>query len=95
MKKAEFLKLQGTDSEVLFVDIRESEELEQSEPLPNSQHIPMGRMFTEAVKGGLPTDVKIVVFCRSGLRAQIVARELGARGFDIEGLEGGLNALRE
>lgn len=91
MKKDEFTKLLESDSTTLLIDIREAEELEHSDSLPGTQHIPMGKMFTEAVKGNLPTDTKMVVFCRTGVRAEIVARELRERGYDIEGLEGGLN----
>ncbi len=95
MKKDEFIKLLESDSNTLFIDIREAEELEHSDTLPGTQHIPMGKMFTEAVKDNLPKDTKMVVFCRTGVRAEIVARELRERGYDIEGLEGGLNGLKE
>lgn len=95
MKKHEFTKLLESDSDTLLIDIREAEELEHSERLAGTQHIPMGKMFTEAVKGNLSNDIKMVVFCRTGVRAEIVARELRERGYDIEGLEGGLNGLKE
>lgn len=93
MKKDEFTKLLESDSDTLLIDIREAEELEYSESLAGAQHIPMGKMFTEAVKDNLPKDTKMVVFCRTGVRAEIVARELRGRDYDIDGLEGGLNAL--
>lgn len=54
----------------------------------------MGKVFTEAVKDNLPKDKRIIVFCRTGVRAGIVASELSSRGYDIEGLEGGLEALK-
>ncbi len=95
MKKDEFTKLRESDSTTLLIDIREAEELKYSDSLPGTQHIPMGKMFTEAGKGNLSKDVKMVVFCRTGARAEIVARELRERGYDIDGLEGGLNALKE
>ena len=55
----------------------------------------MGKVFTEAIKGNLPKDVQIIVFCRTGGRAGVVERELCERGYLIDGLEGGLEALRE
>ncbi len=93
MKKDEFTKLLESDSNTLLIDIREAEELEHSDNLPGTQHISMGKMFTEAVNDKLPKDTQMVVFCRTGVRAEIVARELRERGYDIDGLEGGLNAL--
>lgn len=93
MKKDEFSKILESNSDTLLIDIREAEELGHSESLAGTQHIPMGKMFTEAVKDNLPKDKKMVVFCRTGVRAEIVARELRRRGYDIDGLEGGLNAF--
>lgn len=93
MKKDAFTKLLESDSDILLIDIREAEELEHSESLPGTQHIPMEKMFTEAVNDNLPKNTKMVVFCRTGVRAEIVARELRERGYDIDSLEGGLDAL--
>jgi len=54
----------------------------------------MGKVFTEAIKDNLPKDSHIVVFCRTGGRAAVVERELRERGYNIDGLEGGLDQLR-
>lgn len=94
MKKEEFEELLHNGPNVLFLDIREAEELWEDSSIPGTQHMPMGKVFTEAVKGNLPKDKQIVVFCRTGVRAGIVAHELSGRGYDIDGLEGGLEALR-
>ena len=56
--------------------------------------MPMGKVFTEVIKGNLEKDKQIVVFCRTGGRAAIVERELRERGYEIDGLEGGLLKLR-
>lgn len=94
MKKEEFEQILQNEPNVLILDIREAEELWEDSTIPGTQHMPMGKVFTEAVKGNLPKDKRIVVFCRTGVRAGIVAYELSGRGYDIDGLEGGLEALR-
>ena len=93
MKKTEFKKLLETQSDVLLLDIREADEVTENTMITGAQHMPMGKVFTEAAKNNLPKDKPIVVFCRSGMRAAVIARELTALGYDIEGLEGGLNEL--
>lgn len=71
--------------------MREKEELgERGEPIAGMQSMPMGKVFTEAAKGNLPQDKKIVTVCKTGGRCEIVARELQQKGYDIEHLEGGL-----
>jgi len=94
MKKEEFEQTLQNEPNVLILDIREAEEVWKDSSIPNTKHMPMGKVFTEAVKDNLPKDKRIIVFCRTGVRAGIVARELSSRGYDIEGLEGGLEALK-
>lgn len=95
MKRAVFLEVVQDAEKVLLLDIREVEELGVNETIKGSTHMPMGKVFTEAVTGNLPKDKLMIVFCRSGFRAAIVARELKALGYTIEPLEGGLMALEE
>lgn len=84
---------QGED--VMIVDVREQDEYEQGEKMDGAQNIPMGRMFAKATKGDLPKDKKIVTVCSAGTRCEIVARELSKKGYDIDYLEGGLNAWKQ
>ncbi|MAQ59485.1 pyridine nucleotide-disulfide oxidoreductase [bacterium] len=95
MKKETFKEIIETDHSILLLDIREPEELLIEETIPGAKNVPMGKVFTEAIKGNLPKDVQIIVFCRTGGRAGVVERELCERGYLIDGLEGGLEALRE
>ena len=95
MKKETFKEIIETDNSILLLDIREPEELLIEETIPGAKNVPMGKVFTEAIKGNLPKDVQIIVFCRTGGRAGVVERELRERGYLIDGLEGGLEALRE
>ena len=94
MTKNEFTDLLTSGIKTVLIDIREPEELLVEETISGSKNIPMGKVFTSVADGTLAKDVPMVVFCRSGKRAMIVARELTAAGFNIQALEGGLQALR-
>lgn len=80
--------------EVMIVDVREHDEYEKGEKMQEAQNIPMGQMFIEATQGRLPKDKKIITVCKSGTRCEIVARELKEKGYDIEHLEGGMDAWK-
>jgi len=85
-------KISGGE-DMILVDVREKEEVEESgEAIPGSQNVPMGKVFVEAARGTLPKDKKIITICKTGGRCEIVARELSAKGYDIEHLEGGIEA---
>src|SRR3972149_8083266 len=78
--------------DLLLLDVREKEELENAGGMiEGAQNMPMGKVFSEASKGLLPKDKKIVTICKSGTRCEIVARELRQKGYDIEHLEGGID----
>lgn len=94
MNSKEFKRRIAEASNILLLDIRETEELTEVETITGSIHMPMGKVFTEAMKGNLPKDKQIVVFCRTGGRAEIVERELRKRGYTVDGLEGGLLELQ-
>ena len=95
MKQKTFKELIASDSTILLLDIREAEELLIEETISGATNVPMGKVFTEAIKDNLPKDSHIVVFCRTGGRAAVVERELRERGYNIDGLEGGLELLRK
>ena len=91
MKKETLTQLIESKAGILLLDIREADELEGMPGVEGATHMPMGKVFKEAVKGNLPKDKHIVVFCRTGGRASVVERELRERGYQIDGLEGGLD----
>ena len=93
MKKEIFTELIKDTSNILLLDIREADELAEDATIEGAVNMPMGKVFTEAIKGNLEKDKHIVVFCRTGGRATIVERELRERGYEIDGLEGGLTGL--
>jgi len=55
----------------------------------------MGKVFTEAAKGNLPKDKRIITVCKTGGRCEIVARELQKKGYNIEHLEGGIEEWKK
>lgn len=76
-----------------MLDVREQDEAEKSGvKIEGSQNIPMGRVFIEVGKDSLPKDKKIITICKTGGRCEIVARELKQKGYDVEYLEGGIEA---
>ena len=93
MKKEEFKKIVENKSDILLLDIREVSELSGDDSIEGAKHMPMGKVFTEAGSDNLPKNKKIIVFCRTGGRAEIVVTELRKRGYKVDGLEGGLNDL--
>lgn len=96
MKPQELKEKISKGEDVLMLDVREQEEVESSgERIPGSQNIPMGKVFTEAAAGNLPKTKKIVTICKTGGRCEIVARELKQKGYDIEHLEGGMEAWKK
>jgi rhodanese-related sulfurtransferase len=96
MKAQELKDRLARGEETLIVDVREADEVASSpDPIPSATNVPMGRMFADAAKGVLPKDRKIVAVCKAGTRCGIVARELSAKGYDIESLEGGIDAWNE
>lgn len=94
MKPAELKQMLASGKPVRIFDVRENEEYETGEKMAEAQNMPMGKVFLEAFKGNLPKDEKIVTVCKSGTRCEIVARELRQRGFDIDHLEGGIEAWK-
>lgn len=78
--------------QVELIDVREKDEFSQGDKIPGSKNVPMGQMFVDAAEGRLPKDKKIVTIRKSGTRCEIVANELKKSGYNIEHLEGGVNA---
>jgi len=94
MKPSE-LKERAGRGDVVMLDVREREEYEAGEKVAGAQNMPMGQVFVEAKKGTLPKDKKIITICQTGGRCEIVARELKQKGYDIEYLEGGVEAWKQ
>ncbi|MBU6141529.1 rhodanese-like domain-containing protein [Patescibacteria group bacterium] len=92
MNVQELKKELAKGEQVELIDVREKDEFAQGDKIPGSKNVPMGQMFVDAAGGRLPKDKKIVTICKSGKRCEIVANELKKSGYNIEHLEGGVNA---
>ena len=56
--------------------------------------VPMNHVFTPAVLSKIPTDRKVVVVCKAGVRAMAIATALRHTGFDnVYVLKGGIAGL--
>ena len=95
MKPEELKKLLAGMKDIEILDVREADEFAQGEKITGAKNMPMGRVFVEAQKGTLPKDKKLVTVCKTGGRCEIVARELRQKGYDIEHLEGGIEAWKK
>ncbi|MDE1970881.1 MAG: rhodanese-like domain-containing protein [Patescibacteria group bacterium] len=82
--------------DMMMLDVREKDEAEAAgDMIQGSENVPMGKVFVEAAQGKLPKDKKIVTICKTGGRCEIVARELKEKGYDIDHLEGGIEAWKK
>ena len=84
VSKEDFAKLNG--SGFLLVDVREEEEFEAGH-LEGSISCPLGQLVSQSKKSGTIAfemtsnkEQKIVLYCASGLRAQMAATEIRGRG---------------
>ena len=77
-------ELKAQLSTVLLIDVREPDE---QGVIGNAQKIPLGRLIRD--HQSLPKDKDIIIYCRSGVRGQIAADFLAARGFKVKNLTGG------
>jgi len=96
----EAAKLVG-DPGVLFVDVREGEELQKTGRLRGAVHVPRGLLEFQADpsspthKPELGGDRKLILFCASGGRSALAAKTLKDMGIDrVAHVEGGFPALR-
>lgn len=78
------------NSEVLFVDVREEDELEElSYDISNLINIPLSQL-TERF-GELPKDKSLIIVCRSGNRSLYVTNFLIAQGYpNVAKMQGGI-----
>lgn len=87
---------------VTLIDIRESEELEQSGKIPGSVHAPRG-MLEFYADSSLPyhkpefeKDNRIILHCASGGRSALAVATLKEMGYkNVAHLDGGLKAWKE
>lgn len=72
---------------VEVIDVREGYEREAGH-IGGSRHIPLIEL--SAAAPSLPSDRRVVFYCRVGARSQMAAQALRASGFDAYTMSGGL-----
>lgn len=95
------VKLIG-DPQVVFVDVREAEELQKSGKLQGAVHIPRGLLefqadpSSPAHKPELGEGKKLVLYCGSGGRSALAAKTLKEMGIgNVAHVAGGFPALQQ
>ncbi len=85
-------RLRDDDDSLFLLDVREPHELEiASLEDEGAVPIPMGEVGERLDE--IPRDRDVVVFCRSGSRSAMVARQLSRKGYDrVYNLDGGILA---
>jgi rhodanese-related sulfurtransferase len=83
------------DTNVVVLDVRTASEFAEGH-LERSVNIDYHQSdFVEKAKAALPIDKKIAVYCRSGRRSAGAAGKLGAVGYKLVNLKGGIIAWKE
>ena len=97
----EAVKLTGA-ADVVFVDVREGEELRKTGKLKGAVHVPRGFLEFQADpqspthKAELEAGKKLVLYCGSGSRSALAAKTLKDIGFqNVMHVAGGFAALEE
>lgn len=85
------LDLHNARNRYHVLDVREAVEW-KSGHLADAQHLPLLKV---PLAGNLPRDRPLAVMCRSGHRSGIAAGILRAKGYQVENVEGGIDAWRE
>ncbi len=77
------------DAGAFLLDVREDEEWVAGHA-PQATHVPMGVIQDRLAE--LPVDRTLVCMCRVGGRSGAVAKALGAGGYDVRNVDGGMLA---
>ena len=75
-----------------LIDVREDHEHEAGH-IAGDRHIVLPDLPTQA--STIDKDLPVVVYCRSGSRAEVAADALAASGYEAYNLEGGFAAWHE
>lgn len=98
MKAEDFYKeIVAKKKDYLILDVRTDAEANMlNYTMPNSRHVPLETLFTQASLDRLPKDRMIIVACHSGNRSLIAAVNLKMLGFkDVHSLDGGIIAFAD
>lgn len=88
--------------DVILIDIREAEELQQTGSIPGAAHAPRGMLEFYAdpslpyYKPAFDKSKKIILHCASGGRSALAAQTLMQMGYEnIAHLDGGIKAWKD
>jgi rhodanese-related sulfurtransferase len=80
---------------VILLDVRTKKEQSiVGLTFENSLRLPMNEVFTPESLATIPTDKKVIVTCKSGVRCTVIALALRNIGFEnVFAMKGGLTGL--
>lgn len=73
----------------ILLDVRNDDERKESGEIKGSLHISWNTLKKDYTN--LPVDKKIIVYCKSGIRAYNAERFLRSKGIDVYSLDGSFN----
>ncbi|MFP4502742.1 MAG: FAD-dependent oxidoreductase [Candidatus Hydrogenedentota bacterium] len=88
----ELVEADAQPDDILFLDVRNPPELEETGTVPGAAHIPLDQLRERYEE--LPKKRRIGVFCAVGLRGYIAYRFLKQHGYDVVNLDGGFRTLK-
>jgi rhodanese-related sulfurtransferase len=101
LSAAEAVKLTGA-ADVVFVDVRESDELRKTGKLKGAVHVPRGFLEFQADpqspthKPELSAGKRLILYCGSGSRSALAAKTLKDMGVqEVAHVAGGFSAIKE
>jgi len=85
-------KVEFDRGDTVFLDCREPDEYENGH-IPGAINIPVGLMESE-ISGRVPDKAaRIIMYCKTGVRADSACRTIGAMGYrNVVNLQGGIKA---
>ena len=93
LESGEILKLLKAPRQVLFIDVREPNEIAVTGTLKDALTIPVGQLEQRLKE--VPKDKPVVLYCLAGGRSDQAARWCTSHGFAIEAhMGGGISAWR-
>lgn len=91
INQAELQKVMKTNKHVVLLDVRTTEEFAQGH-IPNAINIPHKALESRLAELSAAKDSQVVIYCRSGRRAEVARKILAANGFtQLDHLMGDFN----
>ncbi len=92
MTKQQLMQELQSGEKIRLIDVRNPDEFSAGARVEGSENIPADEVLKMAEEGMISKDEKIVAICKGGKRCGMVAEELKGKGFNIDHLEGGVDA---